>query len=141
MKRCCLTFLLFLPLLTFGQKVGLVLSGGGAKGIAHVGVLRALEENDIPIDYVVGTSMGGIVAGCYAAGMSPDQIEAMMLSEDFLRWINGQTEKGYNSYYYLQDENPGFVTLTLALDSSLNAQVNTSLASDVTLNFALSDKM
>jgi NTE family protein len=55
----------------YSQKVGLVLSGGAAKGIAHVGVLKALEENEIPIDFITGTSMGGIVGGCYAAGMSP----------------------------------------------------------------------
>ena len=65
--RDTLTFLLLLALLLGGpqishaQKVALVLSGGGAKGIAHVGVLKALEENNIPIDYIVGTSMGGIV--------------------------------------------------------------------------------
>jgi len=50
------------------QKVGLVLSGGGAKGLAHIAVIKALEENGIPIDYVAGTSMGAIVAGLYAAG-------------------------------------------------------------------------
>ena len=49
-------------------KVGLVLSGGGAKGIAHIGVIQALEENDIPIDYITGTSMGAIVGGLYASG-------------------------------------------------------------------------
>lgn len=48
--------------------VGLVLSGGGAKGIAHIGVIKALEENDIPIDYVVGTSMGSIVGSLYSIG-------------------------------------------------------------------------
>ena len=48
------------------QAVGLVLSGGGAKGIAHIGVIQALEDNDIPIDYVCGTSMGAIVGGLYA---------------------------------------------------------------------------
>src|SRR3546814_8033152 len=55
----------------FGQKVGLVLSGGGAKGLAHIGVLKAFEENDIPVDYIAGTSMGGMVGGFYAAGYSP----------------------------------------------------------------------
>ncbi|HRX01120.1 MAG TPA: patatin-like phospholipase family protein, partial [Cyclobacteriaceae bacterium] len=67
-------FLILLSLLSFEvfpQRVGVVLSGGGAKGLAHIGVLKALEENEIPIDYVVGTSMGGIIAGAYAAGMSP----------------------------------------------------------------------
>ena len=50
------------------QKVGLVLSGGGAKGVAHLGVLRALEEAEIPIDYICGTSMGAIIGGLYASG-------------------------------------------------------------------------
>ena len=51
--------------------VGLVLSGGGAKGLAHIGVIRALEENNIPIDYIAGTSMGGIIGALYAIGMDP----------------------------------------------------------------------
>jgi len=56
-------------------KIGLVLAGGGAKGAAHVGVLKVLEEMKIPIDFVAGTSMGSIVGGLYASGMSPDDIE------------------------------------------------------------------
>jgi NTE family protein len=123
------------------QKVGLVLSGGAAKGIAHVGVLKALEENEIPIDYIVGTSMGGIIGGCYAAGMSPDQIEQMVLSDHFLRLINGLPETGYNYYYHKSDETPQFLKLNLALDSTLNFRFNSSIASDVSLNFALAEKM
>lgn len=57
------------------QKVAVVLSGGGAKGVCHIGLLKALEENNIPIDYVAGTSMGAIVAGLYAAGYTPQQME------------------------------------------------------------------
>lgn len=49
-------------MLVQAQKVGLVLSGGGAKGLTHIGIIRALEENNIPIDYITGTSMGAIVA-------------------------------------------------------------------------------
>ncbi|MBY5921586.1 patatin-like phospholipase family protein [Ferrimonas balearica] len=64
-------------------KVGLALSGGGAKGAAHVGVLRILEQHNIPVDYIAGTSMGAYVAGLYALGYSADQIEAIMLSLDF----------------------------------------------------------
>jgi NTE family protein len=56
-------------------KIGLVLAGGGAKGAAHVGVLKVLEEMKIPIDYVAGTSMGSIIGGLYASGMSPQEIE------------------------------------------------------------------
>ncbi len=56
-------------------KIGLVLSGGGARGFAHIGVLKVLEENKVPIDYIVGTSMGSIVGGLYAIGLSPEEIE------------------------------------------------------------------
>jgi len=56
-------------------KVGLVLSGGGARGVAHVGVLKVLQELRIPVDFVAGTSMGSLVGGIYAAGMSPDEME------------------------------------------------------------------
>ena len=68
-------FLLFLPMLVQAQKVGLVLSGGGAKGLTHIGIIRALEENNIPIDYITGTSMGAIVGSLYAMGYSPDDME------------------------------------------------------------------
>ena len=59
-------------------RIGLVLGGGGARGIAHVGVIRVLEEMRIPIDYVAGTSMGSIVGGLYATGMTSDQLEEVI---------------------------------------------------------------
>jgi NTE family protein len=142
MKRFYLTLIILLiSTASYSQKVGVVLSGGASKGLAHVGVLKALEENEIPIDYIVGTSMGGIIGGCYAAGMSPDQIEEMVLSEQFHRWINGLPETGFNYFYHRSDENAHFLKLQLSLDSILNLQLNTSLASDVSLNFALTEKM
>jgi NTE family protein len=132
-------FFLTLPL--SGQKVGLVLSGGAAKGLSHVGVLKALEENEIPIDYIVGTSMGGIIGGCYAAGMSPDQIEHIVLSDEFLGWVNGLPEKGFNYFYHESNANPHFVKVNLSLDSILNFQLNASIARDVSLNFVLAEKV
>lgn len=123
------------------QKVGLVLSGGGAKGIAHVGVLKALEENEIPIDYVTGTSMGGIVAGCYAAGMSPQQIEEIMLSKEFIGWVTGRLEQGYNYYYNRPDDDPSVLKINLSLDSTFNFNLNSSIANDLSLNFALAEVM
>lgn len=141
MRWLLLIFILFECSLATAQKVGLVLSGGAAKGIAHVGVLKALEEHEVPIDYIVGTSMGGIIGGCYAAGMSPDEIEEMVLSEHFLRLINGLPETGYNYYYHRSDETPQFLKLNLALDSTLNFRFNSTIASDVSLNFALAEKM
>ncbi|HQL71397.1 MAG TPA: patatin-like phospholipase family protein, partial [Bacteroidales bacterium] len=71
------------------QKVGLVLSGGGAKGMAHIGVIRALEENNIPIDYIAGTSIGAIIGALYACGYSPDEMEAMLEAEEFKNWYKG----------------------------------------------------
>src|SRR4051812_111383 len=64
-------------------KVALVLSGGGARGFAHIGVLRALQELRIPIDMVVGTSMGSVVGGAYAAGSSVDQLEQLVRRTDW----------------------------------------------------------
>jgi NTE family protein len=140
-KILVVSFCILLCIPVFSQKVGLVLSGGAAKGLAHVGVLKALEENEIPIDYIVGTSMGGIIGGCYAAGMSPDQIEHIVTSEEFLRWVNGAPEKGFNYFYHENEVNPHFIKLNLALDSILNFQLNTTIASDVSLNFILAERM
>ncbi|MEW6744413.1 MAG: patatin-like phospholipase family protein [Planctomycetota bacterium] len=64
-------------------KVGLVLSGGGARGAAHIGVLKVLEELRIPVDFVIGSSMGSLVAGLYAYGLSPAEIEAVLLAVDW----------------------------------------------------------
>ena len=79
----------------FSQKVGLVLSGGGAKGLAHIGVIKALEENNIPIDYIAGTSMGAIVGGLYAIGYTPEEMTALVTSQDFSNWANGKIDQKY----------------------------------------------
>ncbi len=140
MHRFVLTLLfLLLALLGWTQKVGLVLSGGAAKGIAHVGVLKALEENEIPIDYIVGTSMGGIIGGCYAAGMSPNQIEEIVLSKEFLLWVNGKLEEGHNYYFARKDDDASFLRLNLSLDSTFSILFNTSIVNDLSLNFALAE--
>ena len=60
------------------KKVGVVLSGGGAKGVAHIGVLQVLEKAGIPVDVIVGTSMGSIVGGLYAIGYSADQLDSLV---------------------------------------------------------------
>lgn len=121
----------------FSQKTALVFSGGSAKGLAHVGVLKALEENDIPIDCIVGTSMGGIVGGFYAAGFSPEEIEKIVLSESFIHWVNGDPISDYNYFYHKSDAYPDFLTIDLSLDSTLNLKLNSSIAKDAALNFAL----
>lgn len=132
---------MFIGFQGLGQKVAVVMSGGGAKGMAHIGMLKALEEYEIPVDYVVGTSMGGIIAGCYAAGMSPAHIQEVMLSDNLRRWINGQLEDGYNYYYYKKNDNPSFIKINLLLDSTLNFNLNSTLVKDLSLNFAIAEKM
>ena len=100
--RVPVTFLIIASLLSSlyaeeeRPKVGLVLGGGGALGFAHIGVLQELEELQIPIDYIGGTSMGAIVAGMYASGMSPDEIERRIIS---LNWWD--VLKDRSPYQYL----------------------------------------
>lgn len=64
-------------------KVGLVLSGGGAKGLAHIGVLKELEKNNIKVDFITGTSMGAVIGALYSVGYTPDEIEKLMYTIDF----------------------------------------------------------
>jgi NTE family protein len=99
------------------QKVGLVLSGGGAKGITHIGVIKALEENNIPIDYVAGTSMGAIVGGMYAMGMSPDEMIAVLKSNEFKNWSTGEIESGYVYYYRNADPKPKFAEISFRINN------------------------
>ena len=78
-----LLFFLLVPAFAQRPKVGVVLSGGGAKGAAHVGVLKVLEEYNIPIDYIVGTSMGAIVGGLYAIGYSASELDSLIMAQDW----------------------------------------------------------
>lgn len=83
-------------------KIGLVLSGGGAKGAAHIGVLKILEQYHIPIDYVVGTSIGAYVGGLYALGYQADQIEKIMLN---LPWDESYSDFIPRESLSLKDKN------------------------------------
>ena len=99
----------------FAQKVGLVLSGGGAKGMTHIGIIRALEENNIPIDYITGTSMGAIVGSLYAMGYSPDDMEKMIKSPDFKKWYSsGGIEEEYMYYFKMNPPTPEFINIQLS---------------------------
>ena len=82
-------------------KVGLVLSGGGAKGAAHIGVLKYIEEAGIPIDYIAGTSMGSIVGGMYALGYSSDEILDIISDVDWDRLMSDQVDRQKISYALL----------------------------------------
>ncbi|MDR0659903.1 MAG: patatin-like phospholipase family protein [Prevotellaceae bacterium] len=93
------------------ERVGLVLSGGGAKGLAHVGVIKALEENDIPIDYITGTSMGAIVGGLYAIGYSPDDMIKLFSSKEFKTWYTGSKEEAFTNYSQKMDPEAEMITI------------------------------
>ncbi len=99
------------------DKVGLVLSGGGAKGVAHVGVIKALEDNDIPIDYVAGTSMGSIVGSLYSCGWTPDSMLNMMTSKDFLNWSMGVVSKENLSFVSSPEPTPEWGKISFGGDN------------------------
>lgn len=119
------------------QRVGLVLSGGGAKGLAHVGVLKQLEANGIPIDYIVGNSMGAVVGAMYAAGYSPHDIEQIVLSEDFQRWATGKALPDQTYNFLTAEPSPAAFNLGLTIDSTFQATITPTLVNDLNLNFAL----
>lgn len=75
------------------KKVGVVLSGGGAKGMAHIGALKVIEDAGIPIDYVVGTSMGSIIGGLYAIGYTPQQMDSMVRRQDWTFLLSDQVSR------------------------------------------------
>ncbi len=134
---CFLVYLFLLPLTVFAQKVGLVLSGGGAKGLAHIGVIKALEENNIPIDYITGTSMGAIIGGLYASGYSPDEMEILFKSEEFKLWSTGVIPPKYVYYFKQLDENPSFIDLDFARkEDKLKLSLPTNIIPSGQLDFA-----
>lgn len=117
-----LLFSLFLayisPLSAKEEKVGLVLSGGGARGIAHVGVIKALEEHGIPVDYIAGTSMGAIVSGLYACGYSPEEMMDLFTSKGFEYWSSGEIDPDNQFYFTTPNPSPKLLTLPLGNDST-----------------------
>ena len=118
---------LFLLSNVYSQKVGLVLSGGGAKGIAHIGLIRALEENNIPIDCISGTSIGAIIGGLYASGYSPDEIEQLIKSAEFILWSSGIIEEEQTYYFKKLDINASWIELKFTDDSLLKPILPTNI--------------
>ena len=119
------------------KKVGLVLSGGGASGLAHVGVLKALEENQIEVDYIIGTSIGALVGGFYASGYTPDQIESIVNSVEFRNAAAGIIEKE-NVFFLKQDDNdPGMINWRFNLDSLFETNIPVNFISSVPIDLGL----
>ena len=138
-KLLAIILIALLPsLLNAQQKVGLVMSGGGAKGLAHIGVIKALEEENIPIDYATGTSMGAIVAALYSMGYTPDEMIAVMKSGDFQRWYTGTMDRKYMFYFKRPKDVPDMVSIHFDIKDSLRIlkpTVNIISATPMNLGF------
>ncbi|MFL5752518.1 MAG: patatin-like phospholipase family protein, partial [Bacteroidia bacterium] len=121
----------------YSQKVGVVLSGGGAGGLSHIGVLKALEDQGIPIDYITGTSIGAMVGGLYAAGYSPEQIETIFKSKKFQGFTQGEIEKKYQYYFKKSEDNASWFAYKVAFDSVLLTNIPTNLINSIPIDFAI----
>lgn len=105
MKKCILLLLVFFSGLSlYSQKkdrpkIGLVLSGGGAKGFAHIGVLKVIEDAGVKIDYIGGTSMGAVVGGLYAAGYNARQLDSIFKSTDFDELLSDYIPRQTKNFY------------------------------------------
>jgi len=117
------------------QKVGVVLSGGAASGAAHIGVLKALEDNNIPVDYITGTSMGAMIGSLYAMGFSPQKIEELVKSESFQNWSQGIVDNKYAYYFKRDDNNASWITLKLSLDSAFVSTLPTNVISPIAMDW------
>lgn len=140
MKRILiLTLILVLAGSAWGQRVGVVLSGGGAKGLYHVGMLKALEENNIPVDYVSGASMGAIVAGMYASGYSPDEMIRFFITDSVQKWLSAKSSDLDNSYYFKKfDPTPAILSVKIDPKAAKTAaiQLPTNFVSPYLLDLA-----
>ncbi len=102
------------------KKVGLVLSGGGAKGMAHIGALKVIEKAGIPIDYVVGTSMGSIIGGLYAIGYTPEQMDSMVRKQDWTFLLSDQVVRKEQSMTERETAEKYVLSLPLGQEMSKN---------------------
>lgn len=138
-KRYLLTILLSIGSFSLiaQQKIGLVLSGGGATGLAHIGVLKALEERGIPIHYITGTSAGALVGSMYASGFSPEEIEAYVMSEDFQLMTTGKVRSTQRFLYKEEEMNAGMIDVSFSGDSILQKSLPTSFITSSYLDFEM----
>ncbi|PTQ88495.1 patatin-like phospholipase family protein [Agitococcus lubricus] len=121
MKSCLTTLtVLLLSLSALVQaaerpKIALVLSGGGARGLAHIGVLKVLEEAKVPVDCVVGTSMGAIVGGAMATGMSADEMASIVSAADWEYMFGDKPHRKDVPYFRKRDDQQDYFDFTLTL--------------------------
>lgn len=121
MRRAITTLLSLLILIgtANAQSVGLVLSGGGAKGITHIGIIQALEDHNIPIDYVTGTSIGAIIGALYAMGYTPQEMLGLISSKDFQQCYSSGVDEDNIYYIKKNDPTPELYSIKAHLDDSV----------------------
>ncbi len=134
-KLYILLFLVLVGSTVNAQKVGLVLSGGGALGYSHIGVLRALEENGIPIDYITGTSAGAMVGGMYAAGWSPEVMDSLVTDKKFQLMSFGGVEKKFDYFFRKSSEDAAWVNFKLTNRFELSKVIPTNFNNSILLDF------
>ncbi|MBL0316060.1 MAG: patatin-like phospholipase family protein [Flavobacteriales bacterium] len=118
-----------------GQSVGVVLSGGGATALAHVGFLKALEEHDIPIDYIGGTSMGAVIAAMYASGYSVAELDSLVRSDEFMHMATGFMPDELQFYLKHYDSDAGFVNLKYGGGKNFTNSLPTNLINPVLMDW------
>lgn len=135
------TIIVFLSCLLFvhakSQKVGLVLSGGGASGMCHVGVLKALEENGIPIDYVTGTSIGGLIGAYYASGYSPQEIESLVKNYFFQSVLRGELPARYKYMIKKREDYASWLTFKYNFRDNYLKNLPTNVINSIPIDYYL----
>ncbi len=119
------------------QTVGLVLSGGGIDALAHVGVIKALEENNIPIDYITGTSMGALIGAMYASGYTPEEMETFFLSQSFKDAVTGELDKKDKYFFPVEDPEPVMIPLRLVKDPNVKALLPSKIIPSESADFLM----
>lgn len=112
-------------------KVGVVLSGGGAKGASHIGVLKYLEELGIPVDYVAGTSMGSIIGGFYAMGYSPDELSQLISGMDWSEYVGNKIDRPWMSNEMRQRNSTMILNVPFSLENLIDHNSNTTFLSQL----------
>ncbi len=136
-RSLILVLSIFMSIKAHSQKVGVVLSGGGADALAHVGVLKALEEHEIPVDYITGSSMGAMIGAMYASGYTPEDMELFFTSDKFLDMTRGKLDE-HNMYNFQQIHYDAEVfNLKFARDSILHPKFPTNVVDPTYIDFEL----
>ncbi len=130
-------FILLFFQIAHSQEVALVLSGGGSKGISHIGVLKALEENNIPVDYIVGTSMGAVVGAMYSSGYTSEEIEGIMTSNEVNRWATGKIDSKHKNYFRKRMPDATMLSIPFDFKGKIVTKLPSNIISPILMDFAL----